>query len=122
MQVRILPRASRIQRGSHMDQYDREAIGTEEDNYHAFFGEMIRTGRLVDQPGLGVAKQWIGQGSSSLSEKQWYVVKGLIDEYVIEKCGQCSGTIPWSERYDARFLTGGLCSWCYNRKQKLDQE
>src|SRR5690348_14090945 len=104
-----------------MDQYDRDAIAAEEGNYHAFFGEMIRSGRLVDQPGLGVAKQWIAQGSS-LSDKQWYVVKALIDEHVIDKCERCSGEIPWSERHDARFLTGGLCSFCYQQKQKLDRE
>jgi hypothetical protein len=47
MQVRVLPRAFPSPAESQMDQYDRKAIAAEEDDYYAFFGEMIRAGRIL---------------------------------------------------------------------------
>lgn len=105
-----------------MDQFDRDAILADEAEYQAFFSEMINSNRLVDQPGLGVVKQWIGKGSASLSAKQWVVVEILVKENIIERCTRCSGIIPWSERYDAKFTNNGYCGYCAHTLQKLLDE
>lgn len=96
--------------GSHTEQMIEEA------EFAAFLREILDR---LDGPARGITLQVIDQGTDSLSAKQKRVFeKYVLDPYTLDECSVCLNSIPLSEMAFA-LDHRGMCSWCYNRWQKM---
>jgi hypothetical protein len=74
--------------------------------------ELARAGRFKGA-GLGIAKQLIVSGQSSLNDKQREVFNNALDKMIVEKCPICQRVVPWSEM--ALVIETGGCADCRPR-------
>ena len=77
--------------------------------------ELISDGSLSDAA-LGITKQFLDRGWSSLSERQQFVFSKHVIDSNIKQCRFCEHEIPTNEMY-ASSTNGGYCSSC---KHNLD--
>ncbi|GFM83137.1 hypothetical protein PSCICN_38290 [Pseudomonas cichorii] len=81
------------------------------DDFADFLDELVKQER-IEGAAAGITKKVIAEGKESLSSKQSYVFQAeVLDEYLIDGCGRCSSSIPWSEMIDA-YDNGGYCGYC----------
>lgn len=97
------------------DEHDSEFVN--------YVDDLLRLDYLDDPIVEGIARQIIGRGVDSLTNKQinTFIEVGLIkkDNYLNE-CAQCSNEIPWCEMLIA--LEDGCCSYCSHGLAKLEKE
>ncbi|MGA2244159.1 MAG: hypothetical protein ABSH48_04080 [Verrucomicrobiota bacterium] len=74
-----------------------------------FVRELAKTGRF-EGAGLGIAKQVIMSGQSSLNDRQREVFNAALDKIIVEKCPVCQRIVPWSEM--ALVVETGACPAC----------
>ena len=99
---------------------DREEL-FEEREQQAFVHELIERDAL-EGPALGVAKKFVAEGSSVLSEKQiWVLREHVLAAHKVKRCDHCENEIPWSEQLNA-LDNGGLCGYCEHRWNKAMDE
>lgn len=89
------------------------------EDFKDFLKQIVDSGRITGQA-LGVAKQVIGKGLDSLSEKQKYVLEHyVLEPYRVSHCSECGINILWCEMFKA-CDNGGLCEWCSHVMGKDD--
>jgi hypothetical protein len=71
--------------------------------------DLAKAGRF-EGAGLGIAKQVILSGQSSLNNKQRDVFHATLDKIIVEKCPVCQRLVPWTEM--ARVIEKGACAAC----------
>jgi hypothetical protein len=71
--------------------------------------DLARAGRF-EGAGLGIAKQVISAGQSSLNDRQRQIFDTALDKMIVEKCPVCQRFIPWSEM--ALVIEHGACAAC----------
>lgn len=94
-------------------QFKRDNIEFEE-----YVSVLLKLGYLQGDKVIGIGKQIVTKGSSSLTENQskCFIKYGLHEGNYIETCVMCSHTIPWCEKLDA--LDDGFCSHCRHLLEK----
>lgn len=89
-----------------------------DDGFADFLREIVDSGR-IEGVELGVAKQVIGQGRDSLSDKQRSIFDQVLGANTTKMCSRCESGIPWSEMLES-LDNGGMCSYCAHQMQKND--
>lgn len=79
--------------------------------------QLIECG-TIDGARAGVARQVIGQGVWSLSERQADVFRDIADDYLLKECPRCQDPIPMDEL--VRFSFDRLCYRCADREARDD--
>jgi hypothetical protein len=74
-----------------------------------FLRHLVESNRL-DRAVLGIAKQTIARGQSSLNPKQNAILHIEIDKIIIKQCPMCSQEVLWSEMFYA--IEKGTCAAC----------
>ena len=90
-----------------------------EEDFGDFLSELVDGQRLNESKEYGIAKLAIEKGYSELTDKQKFVLKNAIEDFVYDDCLRCSCPIPWSEMY-ATEEYGQYCSWCKHMMDKED--
>ncbi len=88
-----------------------------EEDFSDFLAELVEGERLNESKEYGIAKLAIDGGYATLSEKQKYVLKNSIKDFIYDDCLRCSSPIPWNEMY-ATEEYGQYCSWCHHMMDK----
>jgi len=92
-----------------------------EEGFDDFLQQLIDEDKCNDSKEEGIVKLCIDEGYSNLSSRQKYVLKGLISHYYQEECTGC-GDMPWSEILYSYDISGGMCSYCYSKYEKIMNE
>jgi hypothetical protein len=74
-----------------------------------FLRELTKTGRF-EGAGLGIAKQVILSGQSSLNDRQRNLFNAALDKIIVDKCPVCQREVPWAEM--ALVVQTGACAEC----------
>jgi len=74
-----------------------------------FLGQLVKSDRLNGAV-LGISKQTITNGQSSLNDKQHRILHAEIDKISVKQCPKCYQDIPWSEMLYA--IEKGTCVAC----------
>lgn len=74
-----------------------------------FLEQLLKSGRL-NGAALGISKQTIARGQSSLNDKQYGILHAEIDKISLNQCPKCHQDIPWSEMFYA--IEKGTCAAC----------
>ena len=90
-----------------------------EEDFADFLSELVDGQRLNDSKEFGIAKLAIEKGYAELTDKQKFVLKSAIKDFIYDDCLRCSSPIPQNEMY-ATEEYGQYCSWCKKKKEKDD--
>ena len=90
-----------------------------EEDFADFLFVFVDGKRLNDSKEFGLAKLEIEKGYAELTDKQKFVLKSAIKDFIYDDCLRCSSPIPWSEMY-ATEEYGQYCSWCKHMMEKDD--
>jgi hypothetical protein len=71
--------------------------------------ELAKAGRF-ERASLGIAKQVMVSGQSSLNEKQKEIFHAALDKIIVEKCPVCQQVVPWLEM--PMVIEKGTCTVC----------
>ncbi|MEW5927107.1 MAG: hypothetical protein AB1941_06475 [Gemmatimonadota bacterium] len=88
----------------------------EEKAKSAFVEHLLQNDYLSDSTEIGVAKQYVDRGLSSLSDKQKHVIEGILREHAVV-CEECEELIPWDEQIHA--LNDPICGECEYRRNRI---
>ena len=94
------------------DELDRE--------FEMYVSELLDAGKLEGDAVIGIAKQLVSKGVSSLTplQRKTFIDYGLCKGNYVEACERCAQPIPWSEMLFA--LEDGLCAYCRHMLEKDD--
>jgi len=65
---------------------------------------------LDDTKVVGIAKQFLDNGARGISEKQEFILRKGISEYILDECPNCGETISFADMPFA--LDNNLCNTC----------
>jgi hypothetical protein len=95
----------------------REIHSGEEEEFSDFLRQLVGA-NMLEPVVEGVARQIIGRGLDSLTERQKGVLHQILRNYTIAHCGVCKNEIRWSEMFMAE--DSGLCDRCEYNLSKDD--
>ncbi|MCY7619848.1 hypothetical protein MH116_18560 [Bacillus pumilus] len=89
-----------------------------------YFSDLLKDGLLMDEAAIGSAKQGVGQGFGSLSDRQLKALaRDLIDNQLfMSECPNewCENQIAWGDMNIA--IWEGQCYHCVNQEEKYERE
>jgi hypothetical protein len=74
-----------------------------------FLGQLVKSDRLNGAV-LGISKQTITNGQSSLNDRQYGILHAEIDKISLKQCPKCHQDVPWPEMFQA--MEKGTCAAC----------
>ena len=75
---------------------------------------------IYDSTTEGIAKLAIDKGFDNLSEKQQFILKEGISDYIIEECPNCGIKINYEDMDET--INNGRCYDCQNHWEKIEVE
>ncbi|KAB2716971.1 hypothetical protein [Brucella intermedia] len=95
----------------------------EEKSFRDYLQELVDREYIRDEPAVGITRQVIARGESSLSEKQKFVFdRDVMSDYGRPVCEQCGESIPYSDALFAMEECSGRCSSCQHSYEKFMEE
>lgn len=91
-----------------------------EEDFSIYVSDLLDSERLDGEVVIGIAKQIIDRGVSSLTPNQkiTFIRYGLLLDNYVDECNRCTLEIPWSEMLFA--LDDGFCAYCRHMIEKDD--
>jgi hypothetical protein len=88
--------------------------------FEMYVSDLLDFGKLEGVVVIGIAKQIVARGVSSLTpmQRKTFINYGLRKGNYVDACEGCAESIPWSEMLFA--LDDGLCSYCRYKLEKDD--
>lgn len=91
-----------------------------DDEVSDYINDLISSNSL-EGAALGIAKQFLDKGYSSLSAKQLKILEAILPSESQRNCTACCAPIPWCEMLESRD-NGGYCSWCSHQLEKQEND